>query len=45
VIVSQVGSEAHVVHRTDESELWIAGFSDPDGNQLVLMSEVAIASQ
>jgi methylmalonyl-CoA/ethylmalonyl-CoA epimerase len=31
----------HVVHRTPESELWLAEFRDPDGNQLALMSEVA----
>jgi catechol 2,3-dioxygenase-like lactoylglutathione lyase family enzyme len=29
----------HVVHRTDETELWMADFADPDGNNLVLMSE------
>ena len=34
----------HVVHRTPQSELWLAEFSDPDGNQLVLMSEVPRAS-
>ena len=31
----------HVVHRTPTSELWLAEFTDPDGNQLALMSEVA----
>jgi catechol 2,3-dioxygenase-like lactoylglutathione lyase family enzyme len=31
--------EPHVVHRTDETELWMAAFTDPDGNNLVLMSE------
>ncbi len=31
----------HIVHRTPESELWLAEFTDPDGNQLALMSEVA----
>lgn len=35
------GAEPHVVHRTPQSELWLAEFSDPDGNQLALMSEVA----
>jgi methylmalonyl-CoA/ethylmalonyl-CoA epimerase len=29
----------HVVHRTATSELWLAEFTDPDGNQLALMSE------
>jgi len=33
----------HVVHRTPQSELWLAEFTDPDGNQLALMSEVAVA--
>jgi methylmalonyl-CoA/ethylmalonyl-CoA epimerase len=34
-------AEPHVVHRTPSSELWLAEFVDPDGNQLALMSEVA----
>ena len=29
----------HIVHRTPSSELWLAEFIDPDGNQLALMSE------
>jgi len=29
----------HVVHRTPTTELWLAEFLDPDGNQLALMSE------
>lgn len=33
-------SEPHVVHRTDDMELWMADFRDPEGNHLVLMSEV-----
>jgi predicted enzyme related to lactoylglutathione lyase len=32
----------HFVHRAPKSELWLAEFKDPDGNQLALMSEVAI---
>ena len=32
----------HMVHRTPQSELWLAEFTDPDGNQLALMAEVAI---
>lgn len=36
-------AEPHVVHRTPESELWLSEFSDPDGNQLALMSEIATA--
>ena len=33
--------DPHVVHRTAQSELWLAQFNDPDGNPLLLMSEVA----
>ncbi len=33
----------HRVHRTPKSELWLAEFSDPDGNQLALMAEVDVA--
>ncbi len=36
------GAEPHLVHKTPQSELWLADFHDPDGNQLALMSEVAI---
>ena len=32
----------HVVHRAPKSELWLAEFADPDGNQLALMAEVAL---
>lgn len=31
----------HVVHRTPNAELWLAEFTDPDGNHLALMSEIA----
>lgn len=34
-------AEPHIVHRTPKSELWLAEFTDLDGNQLALMSEVA----
>lgn len=37
-------AEPHIVHRTPTSELWLAEFTDPDGNQLALMSEVRHAS-
>jgi predicted enzyme related to lactoylglutathione lyase len=37
-------TEPHLIHRTPASELWLAEFTDPDGNQLALMSEVAIAA-
>ena len=33
-------AEPHLVHRTSSSELWLAEFTDPDGNQLSLLSEV-----
>ncbi len=32
----------HLVHKTAQSELWLANFTDPDGNQLALMSEVPV---
>ncbi|MGO9636293.1 MAG: VOC family protein [Steroidobacteraceae bacterium] len=34
-------ADPHVVNSTAKSELWLAEFMDPDGNQLALMSEVA----
>jgi methylmalonyl-CoA/ethylmalonyl-CoA epimerase len=34
--------EPHVVDRTPKSELWLSEFSDPDGNKLALMSDLAI---
>jgi methylmalonyl-CoA/ethylmalonyl-CoA epimerase len=37
-------AEPHVVHRTPQTELWLAELTDPDGNQLALMSEVAAAA-
>ena len=33
-------AEPHVVNRTPAAELWLAEFTDPDGNQFALMSEV-----
>ena len=33
----------HVVHRTEEAELHMAFFNDPDGNNLALMAEVPVA--
>lgn len=32
----------HLVHRAATYELWLGEFRDPDGNQLALMSEVAV---
>jgi len=37
-------AQPHVVNRTAKTELWLAEFTDPDGNQLALMSEVAIGA-
>lgn len=37
-------AEPHIVNRTGKSELWLAEFTDPDGNQLALLSEVATGS-
>jgi predicted enzyme related to lactoylglutathione lyase len=34
-------SEPKLIHKTPTTELWLAEFQDPDGNQLVLMSETA----
>jgi len=33
-------AEPHLVHRSPASELWLAEFTDPDGNHLALMSEI-----
>ena len=35
------GGEQKLIHKTPTSELWLAEFRDPDGNQLALMSEIA----
>jgi predicted enzyme related to lactoylglutathione lyase len=32
-------AEPHIVHRTPNSELWLAEFADSDGSQLALMSQ------
>jgi catechol 2,3-dioxygenase-like lactoylglutathione lyase family enzyme len=31
--------QPHVVHRSEQTELWIAFFADPDGTTLALMEE------
>ena len=31
------------MNRSAKSEVWLAEFVDPDGNQLALMSEVALS--
>lgn len=36
------GAAPHVVHRTPLAELWLAEFTDPFGNPLALMGEVAV---
>ena len=35
--------EPHVVHRTEDYELWIAGLFDTEGNVIHLMSEISPA--
>lgn len=35
-------AEPHVVNRTSKSELWLAEFADPDGNQLALMADAPL---
>jgi len=37
-------AEPHLVHRTPTSEMWLAEFTDPDGNHLALLSEVPVAA-
>lgn len=32
-------SEPRLIHKTDESELWMTGFQDPDGNYAQIMCE------
>jgi predicted enzyme related to lactoylglutathione lyase len=34
-----LGDQPRVVHRTETTELWLAEFLDPDGNQLAVMSQ------
>ena len=37
----EFAAEPKLIHKTPTSELWLAEFRDPDGNQLALMSEIA----
>ena len=37
-------AEPHIVHRTPSSELWLAEFTDSDGNQLALMGQTTSAA-
>ena len=39
----QFKAPPHVVNRSAKSEIWLAEFVDPDGNQLALMSEVSLS--
>jgi methylmalonyl-CoA/ethylmalonyl-CoA epimerase len=34
--------EPHPVSRTPKSEMWLAEFTDPDGNQLALLCNIAV---
>jgi len=36
-------AKPHLVNRAPKSELWLAEFRDPDGNQLALMAEIPVA--
>jgi predicted enzyme related to lactoylglutathione lyase len=38
----QFKAPPHVVNRSAASEIWLAEFIDPDGNQLALMSELPV---
>ena len=38
----QFRASPHIVNRSATSEVWLAEFADPDGNQLALMSEVPV---
>jgi len=38
----QFKAPPHIVSRSAKSEVWLAEFVDPDGNQLALMSEVSL---
>lgn len=40
----QFMASPHLVNRSPKSELWLAEFTDPDGNQLALMAEVPVGS-
>lgn len=35
-------SEPRMIHKTAESELWMAGFQDPDGNYAQIMCDRAV---
>jgi predicted enzyme related to lactoylglutathione lyase len=39
-----MGAPPHLVHRAPTYELWLCEFTDPDGNHLVLMSEVPVGA-
>jgi predicted enzyme related to lactoylglutathione lyase len=35
----QFSDKPHLVHRDGDTELWMSGFTDPDGHHLILMEE------
>jgi methylmalonyl-CoA/ethylmalonyl-CoA epimerase len=39
----QFKAPPHIVNRSTKSEVWLAEFVDPDGNQLALMSDVPLS--
>ena len=38
------GSDAHLIAKLPDREVWLADFRDPWGNPLALMSEVPVTS-
>ena len=36
--------EPHIVHSSENYELWMSFFKEPDGNQLAIMSEIGVLS-
>ena len=39
---AEVVSEPHIIHRTQEMELWMAFFHDGEGNTFAVMNEVPL---
>ena len=39
---AEVVSEPHIIHRTQEMELWMAFFRDGEGNMFAVMNEVSL---
>jgi methylmalonyl-CoA/ethylmalonyl-CoA epimerase len=41
---AEVAHEPHIIHRTQEMELWMAFFHDGEGNMFAVMSELPIGA-